>query len=89
MSKYLETPDGWQSITQVLEEQLVDMGCTIVQMKEKFAELRVYYRPASQQAEQLIARSNKKCVTTCQVCGNPGTAVSKGGWIRIVCKAHE
>lgn len=88
MSKYLETPDGWQVLTQVLEEQLVDMGCTVIQMKEKFAELRVYYRPNSQQADQLIDRCNKKCITKCQTCGEPATAISKGGWIRIACKVH-
>ena len=43
LKHYKSTPNYWQHITQPLEQKLLDMGCKIQQMKEKFGELRVYW----------------------------------------------
>lgn len=40
---YKCTPESWHHVTKPLEEYLVNEGCVIRQMKEKFGGLRVYY----------------------------------------------
>lgn len=88
MSKFIETPEGWHILTKDLEEQLTDIGCSVIQMKQKFAELRVYYRPVNKQADLLIERCNEICVVTCEICGKPGTSINDGGLLRIACEEH-
>jgi len=58
-------------------------------MKEKFGELRVYYRPTSQLADQMIDRCAKLCATKCMVCGSPAVLSHNGLWAQVTCDEHK
>lgn len=61
----------------------------IEQIKDKFAELRVYYffkgNPVAETyVEAAISMAERASVRTCQHTGNPGT-LRRGGWLVILC----
>jgi hypothetical protein len=62
----------------------------IVQMKEKFASLRIYSDNGNQRTEAIIRMVEKMSSGVCEVCGETGflsrSAVGKGGWIKTLCK---
>lgn len=84
-------PDGWVSLMLELHAALVKVSPNFeyAQIKQKWAELRVYVSGASPEARDLIAAAERRSRTICEVCGAPGTAcVSKGGWYRALCPEH-
>ena len=57
----------WTLVLMKLEQDLLDLGCQVLQMKEKFGELRVYYRhhdsDVCDKANELIEKAIKDCAS--------------------------
>lgn len=84
-------PNGWTDLMLELHTQLVAVSPNFAyaQIKQKFAELRVYVSGASPEARDLIRAAEHRSRTICEVCGEPGKpCVSKGGWYRVFCAGH-
>jgi hypothetical protein len=92
-------PIGWIDLVVDLHERLVELlpDYTIAQVKEKFAGLRFYVNtygterddPRVSQAYELIAEAEHRSQSICQVCGEPGSMRSDGGWFGTFCDAHS
>ena len=58
---------SWTPICMKLEQDLLDLGCQIWQMKEKLGELRVYYHhecvEVCEKANELIEKAIKDCAS--------------------------
>jgi hypothetical protein len=60
----------------------------IVQVKEKFGELRVYTRHATEPIFQLIDAAEEIASKTCETCSGTGK-MTNHGWMRILCKSCD
>lgn len=60
----------------------------VVQVKEKFAELRCYVNNANEQAHAYIEFAERMSARVCEDCGAPGKRRT-GGWMRTLCDEHE
>lgn len=55
-----------------------------VQVKEKFAGLRIYMTYYNKELENIISEAEKRSYTICERCGADGE-VREGGWIKTLC----
>lgn len=78
--------DGWISILEDLFEKisfvvkrdnLIDFR--VVQVKEKFGDLRVYTNNSNQEIKDLIRDAEKLCSISCSECGELSSHTTKGG----------
>lgn len=92
-----ECGDGWFT--------LIDASCSLVQkysgatpdrlpliasqVKEKFGELRFYYRNGSDYAMKAIELAEALSGSICEVCGELGETHEAKGWIQSRCVAHK
>lgn len=88
-----ECGDGWLSILENLFEKisvivkrdnLIDFR--VVQVKEKFGDLRVYTNNSNQEIKDLIRDAEKLCSISCSECGELSSHTTKGGWISNFCE---
>jgi hypothetical protein len=77
---------GWADIIKRLWEHKTD-AIKVVQVKEKFAGLRVYTSNSTPEFEAMIEKAEEESFQTCEVCGAPG-CVRAGGWILTLCETH-
>ncbi len=84
-------PPGWVDIVDRLSDKLAkDPAVRIVQVKEKYAGLRVYLEDVDQRADDLVRAAEAQAAEVCQECGyGPVKVVSRGGWLRRLCQRHE
>ncbi len=83
--------NGWVPIIEELCEKLskiVPEDFKFVQVKEKFAELRVYTNTHRKEFEDLIYEAVLKSQKTCEICGREGKQESVRGWLKTLCEAH-
>jgi hypothetical protein len=98
-----EVGDGWYKIldetfaeiTKVMEVHNCDV--TLMQVKEKFGTLRIYYALTSANTEvddvcaeddrvyEIVCEAEDKSAKTCEVCGEPGKCNNEG-WIKCRCE---
>ncbi|CAB4727559.1 unannotated protein [freshwater metagenome] len=94
-----DLPAGWVGVFNAavayLDENLE--GWRVVQVKQKYAALRIYYdepegtdrdtvRRVSRAIDEILAESER----TCEVCGRPGALdQSNRYWWRSVCEEHR
>ena len=93
LKHYKCTPDCWQHITKPLEQKLLEMGCKIQQMKEKFGELRVYWGvddwDVREEADKLVEQAKEACSKCCVDCGEEGRfMVDEKGYYGVLCDKH-
>lgn len=84
-------PDGWADLVFKLHNDLLmtDPDYKVVQVKEKFGELRYYVEPGlSDAGKQLISEAETKSLSICQDCGKPGS-LRGHGWVAILCDEHN
>ena len=94
----ISPPSGWEDIVdQLLKElTLVSKKIEVFQIKEKFGGLRVYLRnPSNFTSEQgmdvysLVCAAEKRCSTSCAICGKEGTHQNNKGWWAVLCDEHK
>ena len=61
----------------------------LLQVKEKFARLRIYVGVATDLMYNILTEAEKKSGYVCEYCGEEGTIMAKGGWIKTVCAKHS
>lgn len=84
-----ECGNGWYDILDELFDKLSQYkSLYLVQVKEKFAGLRVYFDADNESdydsAYKYIEEAYKKSVKTCEYCGKPGE-IRNGGWLTTLC----
>lgn len=86
-------PDGWRKafglqMCEELKQELIRINkideFRIVQIKEKFGELRFYTNWTTNEIEAIINKYTKLSRKTCIVCGKPATVITTG-WISPFC----
>lgn len=97
----IECDIGWfDIIDKALSDILrivyeADVNLQIVQIKEKFAGLRIYYdidgdadEDVRKQIDDAIDKAEIDSYTICEVCGEQGK-VQKKGWWKTLCIMHQ
>jgi hypothetical protein len=89
--------EGWAIAVRPLVVDLLNIpGLKLVQIKEKFGSLRVYYDldvgiPTSDSdaylADKLVNAAALRCDRMCEVCGKPGY-LRTAGWVSVRCDEH-
>jgi hypothetical protein len=87
---------GWAALVRSIYMRLTNAGCRIVQVKEKFAGLRVYFDPPNEAAtgdrplRRLAALTRwerwmeSRSYTVCESCGALGTRTDRDGLWRTL-----
>lgn len=85
-----ETDAGWNHILWAMCKELQALGYRgrLLQVKEKFGDLRVYYTDQTADTEEVISIAEQRAVETCENCGSPGT-MNTEGWRKVRCKKCE
>lgn len=90
-----QVSDGWLHIVYQMTDKFNDLPLKVLQIKEKFGQLRVYVdwqeKPTLEQKEvfqKAVELAQYKCSHTCEVCGEPGKLIHNG-WYSTRCKEHE
>lgn len=82
---------GWGPIVEEMLVALKDLPVTIVQIKEKFGQLRVYADSVTDEQATEIAKiieiATYKARHTCEICGEPGKPVNTNV-LGVRCEAH-
>ena len=88
-----EVPDGWrkafgEQMCEEIREVLIAYDYLekyrVVQIKEKFGQLRWYDNGAPREVFEIINKYERLSEVTCIQCGKPATLISKG-WISPYC----
>ncbi|SIF35993.1 hypothetical protein [Mycobacteroides abscessus] len=86
-----DVPPGWVSLMAELDAAIAEVAPDLryIQVKQKFAELRVYTVRGNPKADRLITDAEYRSRTICEVCGEVGAVmVSPHGWYRTLCEPH-
>jgi len=93
--------DGWRDLVERAVGRIADVMAaepsgrvTLVEVKEKFATLRMYWRgtrltkAAEQAVTDAIALAEARSACTCEVCGAEGVLHQVGGQLLTACTEH-
>jgi hypothetical protein len=96
-----ECGDGWRDLIETAAGRITDAlaaapsgSVTIVQTKEKFGTLRLYWHgkdlssAAEHAIEDAVALAEARSGCTCEVCGRPGVLHARGDWLATACPDH-
>lgn len=99
MSEGFDCGDGWYDLIYELSEQIEAYRQTdteaadliVVQVKQKFGELRFYVRPRIWEVEKMIEVARDRSRRTCELTGQPGVRCFREGYYLTLCleKAHQ
>ena len=84
-------PDGWLNLVDNLLKDLLNVGfriSQIVQVKSKFAGLRLYADNCTVAQDRLINEAQHTSFKICEKCGSPGYP-REGSWIATLCEVHS
>ncbi len=88
--------DGWFTILDVLLSELQsradqekDPQPVAMQIKEKWGELRVYIKGATDSQGILIDFARESSLRICDVCAHPGDLLKNSGFFRVRCSEHS
>lgn len=83
-----ECDKGWYNLIDELCQKIKDTNppedFEIIQVKEKYASLRVYTFHSTNEIENLIMDAEKKSEITCEICGNEGK-ITGDHWVKTLC----
>ncbi|HBO3959691.1 TPA: hypothetical protein P8N89_005490 [Pseudomonas aeruginosa] len=65
------------------------LGLRIIQVKEKFAGLRIYRRGGDELTEACFGAASVIAGSMCDVCSRLGYADNQGGWAAVRCEEHR
>lgn len=79
---------GWFELCLELIKLCDKRGVEVVQIKQKFGELRFYVGEAPNEVHEAIRLAMDRSHTICEECGKPG---KRGGrnWIATLCDEHR
>lgn len=90
---------GWTPlIKEVYIEMLNYPGVQLVQVKEKFGRLRIYWDspeatrdvgPSLIPFENFIRMTETKSGKMCELCGKEGKVMDEHGWLQARCREHR
>ena len=91
-----EVGDGWRPlVVELLDkiQKIVDNNpeyseLRVLQIKEKYASLRVYLNYYFEEIEKLIDEYEEKSTHICEVCGEVGEAYDINHWYIVLCDKH-
>jgi hypothetical protein len=58
------------------------------QVKEKYGTLRFYYSGGDEHIDDLVRMAEASSASTCEICGEVGKLISRGGWYSTLCDIH-
>lgn len=83
---------GWYSLIERLSTDLAAIirqdglrRFRVVQVKEKFGELRFYVKGSNERSLTRIAEAMREAESTCEACGAPSCIRTVGGWLSTLC----
>lgn len=93
MSEGFDCGDGWYGLIYELSEQIEAYCQTdteaadliVMQVKQKFGELRFYVKPRIWTVEEIIGVAREKSRQTCELTGQPGVRCSRAGYYLTLC----
>lgn len=82
-----ECGNGWYDLIYKLCKDVSEVSpeTKIVQVKEKFGELRFYVNSANNKAYELIDEAERKSREICEVCGSKSKVRNNNGWLSTIC----
>lgn len=97
MNLYIECGSGWydliykmcEEIEQLYKDKNVEIktDLEIIQIKSKYAELRMYYNSTfCTELNVVIDKYVKLSTETCEECGLPGELVDQDGFVIVLCE---
>lgn len=78
---------GWADLVRAAYQACEDDDALIVQVKEKFGGLRIYFEKGSEHLWELTGALEVKSYKICEKCGERGKPRT-GGWIQTLCEEH-
>jgi hypothetical protein len=96
-----EVGDGWRNVVETAVCRIAEAvaaappaSVKIVQLKEKFATLRLYWhgeslsRDTENAVADAVALAEARSACTCEICGDAGVLHRAGGQLLTACAAH-
>jgi hypothetical protein len=80
---------GWKFLVEACVEACRSEDAQVMQVKEKFGELRFYVGAASDQLHAFIDACTALSRHTCEICGQRGTLTNDDGWLATRCHQHR
>lgn len=93
-----ECNEGWYDLIEDTLDRvyLIDNQVTLLQVKEKFGGLRIYYRTnydaeslPAQSIRDLIHEVEEHSLHVCEMCGLPGELSVRSHWFKTLCESHR
>jgi hypothetical protein len=89
-----EVGEGWYDllyrfsceVQKLIDTEVESKDLKIVQVKSKYASLRVYTAGNSDEFDSLLDKYVEEAERTCEFCGNPGKVINKGSWLYVCCE---
>jgi len=91
-----ECDEGWYPMIYELLDKIQAFVDThpdfadleIMQIKEKYAGLRVYINYGPDEIYDLINEYENKSYSVCEICGKEGKERERGHWYKTLCEEH-
>ena len=91
-----EVGNGWKplvielldKIQKIVDENLEYSELRVLQVKSKYASLRVYLNYYFEEIEKLIDEYEEKSAHICEVCGKKGEERNINNWYTVLCAKH-
>ncbi|MFZ6045801.1 antitoxin Xre/MbcA/ParS toxin-binding domain-containing protein [Pseudomonas sp. CR3202] len=89
-----ECLDGWSDLIEATLEivrtyaEHQDIEVRVVQVKEKFGQLRIYQRGGDECVDTALHIAELVSETVCECCGRPGEVTAREGWLQARCPEH-
>lgn len=76
---------GWHALVDEAFDLVEAQGVDVIQVKEKFGQLRIYTGSADADFYSKIWEIEERSATICEFCGAPSHIRSRGGWLKSIC----
>lgn len=88
-----ECDNGWLPIIEELFDKITALkpsrNFEVVQVKEKYAGLRVYVFNSTEAIDKLIDEYEDKSYHICEICGEAGEVRENHKWYKTLCDRHN
>lgn len=89
--KNSDCPKGWHHLLRIIFLALFDSGWDgkLLQVKEKFGELRIYIDSGTDTMYDILDEAERKSLEICEVCGEAGELRTDRSWFKTLCEKHN